>query len=250
MSCLTYIWYAGFYGLSQNTIVPSLAILTSCLLGYVSSTSSASTMPEYCFAFFGYIDTLPLELFASWANFASWATLPLGLPFASWACLLGYFCLLGLPLGLLLPFELFRLFGLYIDTLPLRLCLIDIVSFDNAGILICLLGCAITRHLLICNMISYVNMLNRDILWNRIWQKIWYLLALRSMSRYITKPELAITEGIIECRDMLACRNKRRYELFERCLDMVANRNKRWLGILVDAMICRHTEIPATQDIT
>jgi hypothetical protein len=34
-------------------------------------------MPEYYFAFFGYIDTLPLELFASWA------TLPLGL--ASWA---------------------------------------------------------------------------------------------------------------------------------------------------------------------
>jgi hypothetical protein len=32
------------------------------------------------------------------------------------------------------------LFG-YIDTLPLRLCLIDIVCFDNAGILICLLGC-------------------------------------------------------------------------------------------------------------
>jgi hypothetical protein len=58
-------------------------------------------MLEYCFAFFGHIDTLPLELFASWA------TLPL---------------------------------GLYIDTLPLRLCLIDIVSFDNAGILICLLG--------------------------------------------------------------------------------------------------------------
>jgi hypothetical protein len=67
-------------------------------------------MPEYCFAFFGYIDTLPVELFASWA------TLPLGL--ASWA---------ALPLGL------------YIDTLPLRLRLIDIVCFANAGILICLL---------------------------------------------------------------------------------------------------------------
>jgi hypothetical protein len=78
-------------------------------------------MPEYCFAFFGHIDTLPLELFASWAalplGLASWATLPLGL--ASWAIL---------PLGL------------YIDTLPLWLCLIDIVYFDNAGILICLLG--------------------------------------------------------------------------------------------------------------
>jgi hypothetical protein len=55
-----------------------------------------------------------------------------------------------MPLGLLLPFELFRLFGLYIDTLPLRLCLIDIVCFDNAGILICLLGYAITGHLLVC----------------------------------------------------------------------------------------------------
>jgi hypothetical protein len=42
-------------------------------------------MPEYCFAFFGYIDTLPLELFASWA------TLPFGLP---------------LPLGLLSPLGL------------------------------------------------------------------------------------------------------------------------------------------------
>jgi hypothetical protein len=75
-------------------------------------------MPEYCFAFFGYIDTLPLELFASWA------TLPLGL-----LCLLGCFASwAALPLGL------------YIDTLPLRLCLIDIVCFDNTGILICLLG--------------------------------------------------------------------------------------------------------------
>jgi hypothetical protein len=73
-----------------------------------------------------------------------------------------------MPLGLLLPFELFRLFGLYIDTLPLRLCLIDIVCFDNAGILICLLGCAITRHVLVCNMISYLNMLNRVTLLDRI----------------------------------------------------------------------------------
>jgi hypothetical protein len=146
MSCLTYIWYAGFYGLSQNTVVPSLAISTFCLLGYVSSTLSALTMPEYCFAFFGHIDTFPLELFASWA------TLPLGL-----FCLLGYFASwAALPLGL------------YIDTLPLRLCLIDIVCFDNAGILICLLGCANTGHLLVCKMIRYVNMLNRDTLLDRI----------------------------------------------------------------------------------
>jgi hypothetical protein len=105
-------------------------------------------MPEYCFAFFGHIDTLPLELFASWATLplglASWAILPLGL--ASWATLpLGPLCLLGyfaswaaLPLGL------------FIDTLPLGPCLINIVCFDNAGILICLLGCANTGHLLVC----------------------------------------------------------------------------------------------------
>jgi hypothetical protein len=56
-------------------------------------------MPEYCFAFFGYIDAFPLELFASWA------TLPLGLlcllGFISTLCLSGYFCLLGLHLELL-----------------------------------------------------------------------------------------------------------------------------------------------------
>jgi hypothetical protein len=121
----SYIWYASLCGLSQNAAVPSLAISTFCLLGYVSSTSSASTMPEYCFAFFGHIDTFSLELYASWATlplgilcllgcFASWATLPLGLLcllgyFASWAALpLGLLCLLGyfaswaaLPLGLL-----------------------------------------------------------------------------------------------------------------------------------------------------
>jgi hypothetical protein len=131
--------------------MPSLAISTSCLLGYVSLTSSVLTMPEYCFAFFGYIDTLPLELFASWATLplglASWACL-LGLPlgllcllgyYASWACLLGYFVSwAALPLGPL------------IDTLPLGPCLINIVCFDNAGILICLLGCANTGHLLVC----------------------------------------------------------------------------------------------------
>jgi hypothetical protein len=142
----SYTWYASLRGLSQNTIVPSLAISTLCLLGYVSSTSSASTMPEYYFAFFGHIDTLPLELFASWA------ALPLGL-----FCLLGYFASwASLPLGL------------YIDTLPLMLCLIDIVCFDNAGIMICLLGCAIAGHLLVCKMIRYVNMLNRDTLLDRI----------------------------------------------------------------------------------
>jgi hypothetical protein len=45
------------------------------------------------------------------------------------------------------------------------------------------------------------------------------------MSRYITEPELAMSEEIIECRDMLACRNKRQYEL------------------LIDALICWRTEI-------
>jgi hypothetical protein len=84
------IWYTSLRGLSQNTIVPSLAISTLCLLGYVSSTSSASTMTEYCFAFFGHIDTLPLELFASWATLPLGLILPLGL-----LCLLGCFCLLG-----------------------------------------------------------------------------------------------------------------------------------------------------------
>jgi hypothetical protein len=112
----SYTWYVSLRGLSQNVVVPSLAILTFCLLGYVSSTSSVWTMLEYCFAFFGHIDTLPLELFASWAalppGLASWAILPLGLLcllglplgplcllgcFASWACLLGYFNML--PLG-------------------------------------------------------------------------------------------------------------------------------------------------------
>jgi hypothetical protein len=168
MSCLTYICYAGFYGLSQNTIVPSLAISIFCLLGYISSTSPALTMPKYCFAFVGYIDTLPLELFTSWA------TLPLGLLcllgcllgyFASWAALpLGLLCLLGcfaswatLPLGLcLIDIVCFDNAGIlicllrYFNMLPLGPCLIDIVCFDNAGILICLLGCAIAGHLLVC----------------------------------------------------------------------------------------------------
>jgi hypothetical protein len=125
----------------------------------------AWAISEYYCAFFGYIDTLPLGLclidivcfdnartllcllwlyrhFASWAtlgHFASWATLPLGL-----LCLLGYFASWA--------------------TLPLGLCAIDIVCFDNAGILLCLLGCAITGHLLVRQMISYVNMPNRDTL--------------------------------------------------------------------------------------
>jgi hypothetical protein len=92
-------WYAGLYGLSRNTVVPSLA--TFYLLGYVSSTLSVSTIPEYCFAFFGYIDTLPLGLLCLLGYFASWATFPLGLIsllgyFASWAALpLGLLCLLG-----------------------------------------------------------------------------------------------------------------------------------------------------------
>jgi hypothetical protein len=128
---------------------------------------------EYYCAFFGYIDTLPLGLCLIdiicfdnagillcllwlYRYFASWATLPLGL--ASWATLpLGLLCLLGLPLGLLC------LLG-YFNMLPLGPCLIDIVCFDNVGILICLLGCAITGHLLVCKMISYVNMPNRDTL--------------------------------------------------------------------------------------
>jgi hypothetical protein len=76
-------------------------------------------MPEYCFAFFGHIDTLPLELFASWATLplglASRATLPLGL--ASWATL---------PLGLLLPLGL--TFASW-ARLPLGLlCLLDYLA--------------------------------------------------------------------------------------------------------------------------
>jgi hypothetical protein len=112
-----------------------------------------------------------LGYFASWAcllgYFPSWAILPLGL--ASWATLpLGLFCLLGyfaswaaLPPGLLcllgLPLRLFQ-------HLPLGPCLINIVCFDNAGILVCLLGCANLGHLLVCQLISHVNMSNRDTL--------------------------------------------------------------------------------------
>jgi hypothetical protein len=104
--------------------------------------------------------------------FASWATLPLGL-----LCLFGLLCLLGyfaswaaLPLGLLCLFGLLCLLGClaYWAALPLGLCLIDTVYFDNAGIPVSLLGCAITGHLLICKMISYVNMPNRVTLLDRI----------------------------------------------------------------------------------
>jgi hypothetical protein len=48
------------------------------------------------------------------------------------------------------------------------------------------------------------------------------------MSQYITEPELAMAEVILQCRDMLAYHNKW------------------WLEILIDAMICRQTEINAT----
>jgi hypothetical protein len=114
----------------RNTALPSLALSILYLLSF---------LPLGLLCLLGYISTLCLLSYL-----ASWAALPLGL--ASWAILpLGLLCLLGcfaswaaLPLGL------------YIDTLPFRLCLIDIVYFDNAGILICLLGCAITGHLLVC----------------------------------------------------------------------------------------------------
>jgi uncharacterized membrane protein YphA (DoxX/SURF4 family) len=123
-----------------------------CLLGYSASWAtfaSRATLPLRLLLPLGlYIDTLPLRLYlidtvcfdnagillCLLGYFASWAALPLGL-----LCLLGYFASWAtLPLGH------------YIDTLPLRLCLIDIVCFDNAGILICLLGCANTGHLLVC----------------------------------------------------------------------------------------------------
>jgi hypothetical protein len=152
----SHTWYAALHWLSQNTIVPFLAISTLCLSGHVSSTLSVRQCRN---------TTLPssaISILCLLGCFASWVALPLGL-----LCLsglpLGLLCLLGLALGLLLPL------GLYIDTLPLRLCLIDIVCFDNAGILICLLGYAITGHLLVCQLISYVNMSNRDTMLDQIW---------------------------------------------------------------------------------
>jgi hypothetical protein len=162
--------------------MPSLVISTLCLLGYVSSSLSASTMPEYCFASWA---TLPLGLLCFLGCFASWATLPLGL-----LCLLGYISTLSaltmpvycyaswaaLPLGLyLIDIVCFDNAGILLcllacfDMLLLGLCLIDIVFFDNAGILLCLLDCAITGHLFVCQILSYVNMSNRDTLWDRIW---------------------------------------------------------------------------------
>jgi hypothetical protein len=118
----------------RNTALPSLAISILYLLSY-----------------------LPLGLLCPLGYFASWATLPLGL--ASWAlyrhsasqamshrhCLLWQCRYTDMPLGLLCLLGCFASWatlplGHYIDTLPLRLCLIDIVCFDNASILICLLG--------------------------------------------------------------------------------------------------------------
>jgi hypothetical protein len=149
-------------------------------------------------AFAGYLKVLLCPLWLYW-HFASWAmshrhcllwpcrntalpSLAISMLFLLSYLSLGLLCLLGLPLGLLcllglplgllclwgLPLGLFCLLG-YFNMLPLGPCLIDIVCFDNAGILICLLGCAIAGHLLVCKMISYVNMPNRDTLWNRIW---------------------------------------------------------------------------------
>jgi hypothetical protein len=104
----------------RNTVMPSLAMLILCLLGYFASWV-----------------TLPLGLFCLLGFFASWVTLPLGL-----------LCLLGLPLGLLclsgyfaswvtLPLGLLCLSGYFASwaTLPLGLlCLLGFIST------LCLLG--------------------------------------------------------------------------------------------------------------
>jgi hypothetical protein len=121
-------------------------------------------------AFMGNLRILlcPLWLYR---HFASWAICLLGYS-ASWACLLGYFASLACLLGYFASWACllgYLPLRLYINTLPLGLCLIDIVYFDNAGILLCLLGCANTGHSLVCQMISYVNMPNQDTLWDRIW---------------------------------------------------------------------------------
>jgi hypothetical protein len=143
----------------RNTALPSLAVSILCLLGSFASWA-----------------ILPLGLLCLLGYFASWATLPLGL-----SCLLGYFASWAtLPLGLYidtLPLGICLIDIICLDNagillcllacsdmLPLGLCLIDIVCFDNAGILLCLLGCAITGHLLVCQMISYVSMSNWDTL--------------------------------------------------------------------------------------
>jgi hypothetical protein len=67
-----------------------------------------TALPSLAISILFLLSYLPLGLLCLLGYFAFWATLPLGL--ASWA------------------------------TLPLTLCLIDIVCFDNAGILICILG--------------------------------------------------------------------------------------------------------------
>jgi hypothetical protein len=151
-----------------------------CLLGYFASWAA---LPLGL-----YIDILPLGLclidtvcfdnagilLCLLGYFASWAALPLGLlyilgyisTFASWAkshwhCLLWQCRYTAMPLGLFCLLGCFASWAtlplwLYIDILPLGLCLIDTVCFDNAGILLCLLGCANTRHLLVCKMISNI----------------------------------------------------------------------------------------------
>jgi hypothetical protein len=206
----SYTWYASLRGLSQNTIVPSLAISTLCLLGYVSSTSSASTMPEYCFAFFGDIDTLPLELFASWATLAFWAILPLWAlyrHFASQAmshrhCLLWQCRYTDMPLGLC---HRWALVSMQND----KLCYYAKPGYSVRPDTI--------RDMMLVNFEIDVSIYY----WARIgdnWKDYrmpWYA----SMPKYTA------------------------IWVIDRCLDMLANRNKRWLGILIDAMICWHTEI-------
>jgi hypothetical protein len=78
MSCLTYICYAGFCALAQNTIVPSLAIIDTLPLGL-------------CFIDIVCFDNAGILLCLLWLHrySASLSYLPLGL-----------LCLLGLPLGL------------------------------------------------------------------------------------------------------------------------------------------------------
>jgi hypothetical protein len=79
-------------GDSQSRAHASTKYTTHILIKMICGPSWA--ISEYYCALIGYIDTLPLELFASWATLplrlASWATLPLWL-----------LCLLGLPRGLL-----------------------------------------------------------------------------------------------------------------------------------------------------
>jgi hypothetical protein len=112
------------FGQCRNTALPSSAISMLCLLNY-----------------------LPLGLLCLLGCYASWAALPFGLlcllGFISTLCLSGYvsstLSALTMPVYWYASWATLPL-GLYIDTLPLRLCLIDIVCFDNACIMICLLG--------------------------------------------------------------------------------------------------------------